>query len=409
MYNLQHVLDVTRFVSRVGSGYDTGIDRAERAAITDSLSRFESPYYLCKIGRKFAILDRLGITKFLGFESTGTWPKPKGIDKFRLRLSLHQRCVRTALKSVSLVICSGDFGLKLNEIVGDDFTYLNFGHSNLSNETFDTLRQSGCSQSVILIHDMIPLDHPEFCRSDTLLNFKEKMRAVSRWADHAVCNSIFTQERAIIHFQNFGRQPNTSVSYLGLDIKNDASVRPMTINDKPNFLVLGTIEPRKNIGLLIDVWEQLEKQLGSDETPNLLIVGRRGWESQDFFNRLDILKNTKPYIFEFNKFNDDEVQAAIRGSTALLFPSFAEGYGLPAQESIALGVPVICSDIPVFQELLPSNTILIDPKNQSEWVESIKNVAQSDVWVNDAPIKPTEIRTWDDFFTDMYINIKNSD
>ncbi|MDZ4093337.1 MAG: glycosyltransferase, partial [Paracoccaceae bacterium] len=68
---------------------------------------------------------------------------------------------------------------------------------------------------------------------------------------------------------------------------------------------------------------------------------------------------------------DGAVAALLNGAEALLFPSLAEGYGLPLVEAAALGVPVVCSDLPVFREILDSYPVYLDPADNNSWMETI--------------------------------------
>ncbi|MDT9702392.1 glycosyltransferase, partial [Streptomyces sp. P17] len=92
---------------------------------------------------------------------------------------------------------------------------------------------------------------------------------------------------------------------------------------RPRFVTLGTIEPRKNHALLLDVWDSLPPP-----RPQLVVIGRRGWADQALFARIA----ATPDVAEFNTLDDGQVAAVLTGAQALLMPSFAEGFGLPLTE-----------------------------------------------------------------------------
>jgi glycosyltransferase involved in cell wall biosynthesis len=165
--------------------------------------------------------------------------------------------------------------------------------------------------------------------------------------------------------------------------------------------MLGTIEPRKNLSFILDGWEVLSATMQASKMPNLIVIGKRGWEDSDTLKRLDQAAN----VSELSDLSDQEVQAHFSACTALLFPSHVEGYGLPAQEALALGLPVIASDIPVFRELFADTATLLPNDNTQVWVDFIQNVL-----LNPDNCRPmvnyfNKTKTWNDFFVEIYTNL----
>jgi len=137
---------------------------------------------------------------------------------------------------------------------------------------------------------------------------------------------------------------------------------------RPYYVTIGTIEPRKNHALLLDVWDKLAARLPASAMPRLFILGHRGWADAALFARLDAaggLVRTLPDL------PDGAVAALLAGAEALLFPSLAEGYGLPPLEAMALNVPVICAALAVFRETLGDYPVYLDATNSYSWLETI--------------------------------------
>ena len=169
--------------------------------------------------------------------------------------------------------------------------------------------------------------------------------------------------------------PPAVVAWLGTD--------PLPIGSaddppaRPTFVTVGTIEARKNHLLLLDVWSRLAERLG-DQTPRLLIIGQRGWEADEVFERLDKDETLHGHVVELSRCSDDELVHHLSSARALLFPSFVEGYGLPLIEALDAGVPVIASDLPVFRELCGTIPTYLHPADKAGWEAAILDYAEPD-------------------------------
>jgi len=231
--------------------------------------------------------------------------------------------------------------------------YLNVGHSNLTDRTLWALRHDIAARIVVLVHDTIPLDFPQYQRRGTPDAFRAKLKRIQRFADQIIYNSSDTQRRAEEYMRAWGDVPAAVVAPLGVDIAvPDRSALPSGLAVKqPYFVSVGTIEPRKNHALLLDVWEHLLETLPREDVPHLFLCGVRGWNNEDVFARLDALPKDGP-VKELPGLSDGAISALVQGAAAMVFPSEAEGYGLPPIEATALGTPVICRDLPIYEETL---------------------------------------------------------
>jgi glycosyltransferase involved in cell wall biosynthesis len=395
---MSQILDISRFVSRAHLPFDTGIDRVERAFILDTLGRFQNPHFLARVGKYFAILDSVGMQGFLAFERDQNWPRQHGIDVLRLKLTNSQRRVRSALRLLSRGYCKLNQLAKMIAEVGiNEFGYTNAGHSNLSPSFLCTLRAAGASNISVFIHDVIPLDYPQFCRPDRLKPFAQKMRNVMDHSDQIYCNSHYTFDRISAHFDN---APPMRVTYLASMARRQKVSGQSNGFDNPTFGMLGTIEPRKNLTFILNVWDILGATLPKEKMPTLLIMGKRGWEDPRVFERLSNAK----HVVEKNELNDEEVQNDLMKCLALLFPSHVEGYGLPAQEAIDLGVPVLASNIPVFRELFSDSATLLSIDDPQIWADHIRRLLLNVKKVHTNTNYYAKTVTWDNFFSDLYSN-----
>jgi glycosyltransferase involved in cell wall biosynthesis len=225
-----------------------------------------------------------------------------------------------------------------------------------------------------MVHDTIPLDHPEFAGAGSVEPFRRKMAAVAGHADRVVHLTAATRKSTEAQLARFGRVPPGCVAPLGVDrpVPDLRAVPPGLDLTAPYFIALGTIEPRKNIGLLLDAWDVLPRP------PRLFLVGARGWIGADLAARLDALPVDGP-IRELNDLSDGAVARLLAGAQALLFPSHAEGFGLPPLEAAALGTPVVSQHLPVIQELLGDYPVYLTDSNRYSWAEKVEEL----VWGTD--------------------------
>ncbi|MBI6628462.1 glycosyltransferase [Pontibaca sp. S1109L] len=169
----------------------------------------------------------------------------------------------------------------------------------------------------------------------------------------------------------WGPPPIATVAHLGVNIHeaDPAALPAGLLPADPYFVTLGTIEPRKGHDLLLDVWEVLARQI--KHPPTLLICGTRGWNNRAVFDRLDRLPSGGP-VREMAGLTDGAVAALVSGAQAMLCPSRAEGFGLPAVEAAARGVPVICNDLPVYREVIGNTPIYLAETCRYQWADAIR-------------------------------------
>lgn len=247
--------------------------------------------------------------------------------------------------------------------------YLNIGHTGLDDPLLpDWTRRSGV-RAIYFIHDLIPLLHPEYCRPGEQAKHQRRMANVLKSAAGLIANSQATADdvASFAESQSVAMPPSVVAWIAGSPIPPE--VTPATF-DRPHFVVVGTIEGRKNHSLLLHIWKRFAARYGA-ETPLLLIVGQRGWEAGHALAMLERAIDLKGHVRELGKCGDAELANVIAGARALLMPSFAEGFGLPLSEALQLGTPVIASDLPVFREFAGDIPTYLDPLDGIGWENTI--------------------------------------
>ncbi len=222
---------------------------------------------------------------------------------------------------------------------------------------------------VFLIHDLIPITHPEFCRDGEDLRHKARMRHALSSAHGIIANSRATLDALTAFAASDGlSMPESMVAWLGADEQVDPV--PLPPPARPSFVTIGTIEARKNHLLLLHIWERLAARMGPN-TPELILVGQRGWEADDVFALLDRSPRLKGHVRELGRCDDATMLATIDQARAVLLPSFIEGFGIPLVEALQRGTPVIASDLPVFHEIAGEIPLYLDPLDGQRWETAI--------------------------------------
>ncbi|MBT9292085.1 glycosyltransferase family 4 protein [Prosthecodimorpha staleyi] len=252
-------------------------------------------------------------------------------------------------------------------------TYLNVSHHHLEKPAlFAALGPA--PQTVIFVHDLIPIDHPEYCRPGDDAKHRARMRNVVAHADRVLVNSAFTADRLQAFAATCGKVDlPVTVAPLGIDRPPPADAAPFPAA-RPYFVTVGTIEARKNHLLLLNIWRRLAETLGPD-APRLVVIGRRGWEIEAVIDMLERSPPLEDTVLETGPVGDCLLARLMAGARALLMPSFTEGFGLPVAEALAAGVPVIASDIPAHREIAGTVPELLDPLDGPAWIRAVTDYA----------------------------------
>ncbi len=347
----------------------TGVDRVEHAWL-GHLAGLDRPVFgLVRSALGFLLVDRAAMQALHdGTLDTGF---PDLAGRIALRHDSARAGAEAALRRRAVARClRPGLARMLRRHLPVGAGYLNTGHADLDDRTLRAIQAAGL-RIAVLVHDVIPLDHPEFARAGSVAPFRRKLAAVSRHADLVIHSTEDVRQHTEAQLRRLGRCPEALVARLGVTPPRPTPEALPFRPEPPWFVCLGTIEPRKNHALLLDVWARLPPP-----QPRLYLIGRRGWASAGLLSRLDALAADGP-VRELPGLGDGAVAALLDGATALLFPSFAEGFGLPAVEAAALGVPVIAADLAVFHELLADFPIYLDPHDSYSWLETIDRMARS--------------------------------
>lgn len=311
--------------------------------------------------------DFLEITERQGVESPDSQSHRRNVgfqvdgDGFRSK----------ALRIIARAIASGEPASA--EIAGGLF--LNTGHSGLERRDYiQGLRARGF-RPVFFIHDLIPITHPEYGRPGEACRHRVRMTHALKAGAGLIANS----EATLIDLRRFAadaglRVPPALVALLAPGTAPVApEARPIA---EPYFVMLGTVEPRKNHVFLLQLWRRWVERLGVD-TPKLVLIGQRGWECENAVDLLERCPALRGAVIELGRCSDASLAGYLQHAQALLFPSFAEGYGMPLVEALAQGTPVLAGDLAVYREFAGEIPDYLDPLDGPGWIRALEDYACS--------------------------------
>ena len=230
---------------------------------------------------------------------------------------------------------------------------------------------------VVTIHDIISLLFPETIPFASRMFYSKWMPFSYRKAAQIITISESTK-RDIVRVLGIPEEKITVIP-LGFDKKMQTKVSRDEITKvkkkyslpEKYLLHIGTLEPRKNLDFLIDVFSEVIAN--GDNKLGLVITGKKGWYYEGLFEKVKNLSLEDRVIF--TGYIDEEDKAAIyQGARIFTFPSIYEGFGLPPLEAMAAGIPVISSDTSSMPEVIGDAGILISPYDREAWAKAILEV-----------------------------------
>ena len=225
---------------------------------------------------------------------------------------------------------------------------------------------------IVMCHDLIPLRFPR--ATSPLTNyFRYVVPQVLRQAEHIICNSEATA-KDIVDFYNVPANKITPI-LLGYD-SNNFYPRQETQNSipQPYFLYLGRQDAYKNIDGLINAFAAM-----SNKEYYLAIAGSKDSRfTPQLETQIKELDIEDRFIF-LDYLDYQQLPIIISNATALVFPTFWEGFGLPALEAMACGTPVITSNLASLPELAGNAAILIDPHDTAAITSAMEEIGKDTV------------------------------
>ncbi len=221
-----------------------------------------------------------------------------------------------------------------------------------------------------------------------LYKYPEAMRFLARLQQRLVQKKSVDKSKFILNISEQTRDDlvkkfsypieNTGIAYPGVSLDE---IKKILNSEKPSslpekyVLSVSTLEPRKNYSFLLKVWKEFRKI--NSEKLVWVIIGKRGWEKEDFFNELEE-EMKKGDVILFEKISDSELHHYYKNAKAFLFASLYEGFGIPLLEALAHKVKSIVSDIPTFHEIGSDQITYLGTEDEKIWAEELKKILDSE-------------------------------
>ncbi len=245
------------------------------------------------------------------------------------------------------------------------------------------LRERRC-RAASISHDAIPLKHPHITWPQSVARHPEYMKMLASF-DRVLAVSKTSAEDLLgfWRWQEVAARAQVETILLGADfspaIKTDRAKAPEKSQEPPLLLCVGILEPRKNQTFLLDVCEALWADGLSFE---LSIVGRVNPHfGKPVKARIDALRGRGRAVTHHVGLDDRALGELYQRATASVFPTIAEGCGLPPLESLWLGVPCVCSDLPVLRETaLGPGCEMVALNDHEAWEAALRRIVTDATW-----------------------------
>lgn len=232
-------------------------------------------------------------------------------------------------------------------------------------------------RQVCTIHDVIPIDHPEWFSVGFASWYRWLIPQLARSAQHLIAVSEFTRTRLIELFDLKPEKVSVVLNGIGpeytlRDGEEIATVKKKLGVSGPYVLYVGSLEPRKNLARLLTAWEQVQEQC-----PELqLVITGLNKAASAVFSAVHIEKIPSRVIFT-GYVDDQALPALYSGAQVFVYPSLYEGFGLPVAEAMACGAPVITSNRTALPEVTGTAAVLVDPEDCESIGSAIVRVTSS--------------------------------
>jgi glycosyltransferase involved in cell wall biosynthesis len=234
----------------------------------------------------------------------------------------------------------------------------------------------------VLIYDLAPLRHPEWCEHGLIRLFRAWFESTLPLADYVFAISRATAADVAAYAREQGLPLRAPVVPIPLGTgfsaapQSPATLRRQLPAPTTYVLIVGTIEARKNHMLAFRVWQRLLQELPAERVPTLVFAGRIGWLVQDLMQQIANTDHLQRRLIVIQSPTDAELGALYRGCLFTVCPSYFEGWGLPVTESLSFGKPCLIADRTSLPEAGGGLTRSFDPDDLHDAYRAIRTAVE---------------------------------
>jgi glycosyltransferase involved in cell wall biosynthesis len=226
---------------------------------------------------------------------------------------------------------------------------------DLTHSLHPLIMPSRHSARVVTIHDLHFLDHPERARAEVRRDYPALVRSHAHRAQAVIVSSQFTAAE-------IERRLELPAERIHVCPPGAPDWQPRKAPPENGYLLFfGTLEPRKNIGALLDAYEGL---MTRRRLPELVLAGQAPAEARPWLERISKAP-LSGHVRHVGYVGSDDRRSLYEGAQMLVQPSFEEGFGLTVLEAMTAGVPVVAANRGALPELVGQTGLLVDPEPDS--------------------------------------------
>ena len=366
-------LDLSRLLSRAGRGTPTGIDRVE-LAYAEHLIALAAPccFVATRPGRRLGLLPRRAAERIRPRDRRR--PGAAALDPRDAGAAGAPDCAPRPARAAGRQRAALTAGCAT---AAADPVYLLVSHHHLEKRRLIArLKQRSAARFVCLIHDLIPIEFPEYAKPGQAENHLRRIETAAAYRRRADRQLRGDRRDALQpHLDRAGRGPRRCWWRRSAPICRPPPETASPPIDRPYFVYVSTIEARKNHLLLLNLWRRLGRRTGRR-------APRTGAGRAARLGNRKRRRHARPLPGAARLGRSSTTPCPTRrwcrcckGARALLLPSFAEGFGFPLIEALQLGVPALCSDIPALRETGGAVPEFLDPLDGPGWRRAILDYA----------------------------------
>lgn len=260
-------------------------------------------------------------------------------------------------------------------------------------------------EAAMVVYDLFPIQYSELFPGRLFSDkFTQWIKLSLQYCTSVICISKTVADNVVDYYcsLNIKRSKPLKLYYfhMGADIVRHAGpvreeLKQFVAEGEHTFLMVGTVEPRKGHKTVLEALERLQ----SKKDVRLLLLGRNGWKNDAVLEIMQRMQKQGKKVLWLQDASDAEVSWAYQNTSALIAASKDEGFGLPLIEAAYYGLPILCSDIPIFREVTEGNATYFQAMDEQALSETMKRWLEEERHPDSGEIR---IYSWADSAAELW-------